>query len=99
MGATLNTSSVWGSLHTPQDITVLSQAGSAPKDHRNMYPVHKVEAKKGAIMQEWMFDVFISNEKNKGDSNVTFFPDRNLFGVGFSSFQEWYAKYTEFVCG
>lgn len=29
-----------------------------------------------------MFDVFISNEKNKGDSNVTFFPDRSLSGVG-----------------
>lgn len=29
-----------------------------------------------------MFDVFLSNDKNKSDSNVTFFQNRSLFGVG-----------------
>lgn len=48
-GGTLHTSSVWDNLHAPRNVTVLSQAGSALKDYRNMCPVHKVEAKKGAI--------------------------------------------------
>lgn len=72
-------------LHAPKDVMVLSQAGSALKDHRNMCPVHKTEASKGGIRQEVMFDVFISNDKNKSDSNVTFFPNRSLFGVGCQS--------------
>lgn len=32
-----------------------------------------------------MFDVFMSNDKNRSDSNVTFFPNRSLFGVGCQS--------------
>lgn len=82
-----------GILHTPS-VTgrsartkrwVLSQTGSALKDHRNMCPLHKIEARKGGIRQEVMFDVFISNDKNKSDSNVTFFTNRSLFGVGWQS--------------
>lgn len=69
-------------LKAPKNVTVLSQTNSALKDHRNMCPVHKVEARKEGMRQEVMFDVFISNDKNKSDSNVTFFQNRSLFGVG-----------------
>lgn len=76
---------LWDDLHAPKDVMVLSQAGSALKDHRNMCLVHKIEGRKGGIRQEVMFDVFISNDKNKSDSNVTFFQNRSLFGVGCQS--------------
>lgn len=40
---------LWDVLHAPKSVTVLSQAGSAVKDHRNMCPVCKIEARKGGI--------------------------------------------------
>ena len=76
---------LWDDLHAPKDVTVLSQAISTLKDHKNMCPVHKIEARKGGIRQEVMFDVFVSNDKTRSDSNVTFFPNRSLFGVGCQS--------------
>lgn len=43
---------LWDDLHAPKDVTVLSQAGSALKDHRNMSLVHKIEGRKGSIRLE-----------------------------------------------
>lgn len=81
MGDILHMPSVMGLFAHTENVTVLSQAGSALKDHRNRHPVHKTETRKEGIRQEVMFDVPISNDKNKSDSNVAFFPNSNLFGV------------------
>lgn len=75
MGGILHTPSVMGLSEHTENVMVLSQAGSALKDHRNMRPVHKTETRKGSIRQEVMFYVPIYNDKNKSDSNVTFFPN------------------------
>lgn len=85
MGGILMLHQLWNDLHTPKDATVLSQAVSALKEHRNVCSVHKIEARKGCIRQEVMFDVFVPNDKNRSDSNVTFFPNRSIFGVGCQS--------------
>lgn len=81
-GGILHAPAVTGGSEGTKNVTVLSQTSSALKDHRNMCPAHEAEARKEGMRQEVMFDVFVSNDKNKSDSNVTFFQNRSLFGVG-----------------